>query len=227
VNLIACTGFHRQKYYPRGYKLWTATAQQVSDLLCSELEDGLQETSNGASPMKAGFIKIALEAKWEDCPLEAVEGAGSAAVKTGALMAVHTEKGALAERACTYFMGMGIRAQQLLFCHMDKRPDPGLHKALTSMGVMLEYDTFYRAKYDPSVNLWPLLQEMAAAGYADRVALATDMAEGELYRHIGGGPGLASLPGEIRRQLQERGFTAKHQEQLLGGNIARRLAGLN
>jgi hypothetical protein len=48
-----------------------------------------------------------------------------------------------------------------------------------------------------------------------------------MYRHIGGGPGLASLPGEIRRQLQDRGFTSKQQEQLLGGNITRRLAGLN
>jgi phosphotriesterase-related protein len=227
VNLIACTGFHRQKYYPSGYKLWNSTAEQVSDMLCAELEHGLEETTQGVGPAKAGFIKIALEAKWDECPREAVEGAGSAAVRTGALMAIHTEKGALAERACTHFMGMGIRPQQLLFCHMDKRPDAGLHRALTSMGVMLEYDTFYRPKYEPSLNLWPLLQEMAAAGYADRIALATDMAEGALYRHIGGGPGLASLPGEIRGQLKERGFTARQQEQLLGGNIARRLAGLN
>ena len=227
VNLIACTGFHRKKYYPRSYKLWSATAEQISALLCSELEVGLEETLLSGGPAKAGFIKIALEAQWEDCPLQAVEGAGIAAVKTGALMAIHTEKGALAERACTYFMGMGIRPQQLVLCHMDKRPDAGLHKALTSLGVMLEYDTFYRPRYEPSTNLWPLLQEMAAAGCADRIALATDMAEASLYRHIGGGPGLASLPGEIRRQLKERGFTAKQQEQLLGGNIARRLAGLN
>jgi phosphotriesterase-related protein len=140
-------------------------------------------------------------------------------------MAIHTEKGALAERACTYFMGMGVQPQQLLFCHMDKRPDAGLHKALTSMGLMLEYDTFYRPKYEPSVNVWPLLQELAAAGYADRIALATDMAEGELYRHIGGGPGLASLPHEIRHQLQERG--SGEATNSYGGNIARRLAGLN
>jgi phosphotriesterase-related protein len=227
VNLIACTGFHRQKYYPRGYKLWKFTAAQVSDLLCSELEKGLEETAESGGSTQAGFIKIALEAKWDDCPHEAVEGAGAAAAKTGALMAIHTEKGALAERACTNFLEMGLRPQQLLICHMDKRPDAGLHRALTSMGVMLEYDTFCRPKYEPSLNLWPLLQEMAAAGYADRIALATDMAEGELYRHIGGGPGLASLPGEVRRKLQEQGFTAKQQEQLLGGNIARRLAGLN
>jgi 5-phospho-D-xylono-1,4-lactonase len=226
VNLVACTGFHRKRYYPANPGLWQSSAGQITDLLCSELERGLQETNDTPIPVKAGFIKIALEAAWEDCPLEAMEGAGAAAVRTGALMAIHTEKGSLAERACIHFMDMGVAPEQLLFCHMDKRPDAGLHKALTSTGVVLEYDTFYRPKYDPAQHVWPLLHEMASAGYANRIALATDMAEGELYRHIGGGPGLASLPGEIRTQLSQRGFTESQQAQLLGGNIARRLAGL-
>jgi predicted metal-dependent phosphotriesterase family hydrolase len=227
VNLITCTGFHRRKYYPADHKLWEASADQVSDLLSVELEQGLEETANGTTPVKAGFIKIALETTWEDCPRAAVDGAGFAAVRTGALMAVHTEKGALAERACAHLIAIGVQPRQLLLCHMDKRPDVGLHKALTAMGAMLEYDTFYRAKYEPSVRLWPLLEAMASAGLTDHIALATDMAEGEFYRNIGGGPGLASFPREIRHQLGERGFTARQQGQLLGENITRRLAGLN
>jgi phosphotriesterase-related protein len=227
VNLIACTGFHRAKYYPADSELWQSSAAQIADLICTELERGLEESNDAPSPVKAGFIKIALEAAWEDCQLDAMEGAGAAAARTGALMAIHTEKGSLAERACLSFMDMGVAPTQLLFCHMDKRPDAGLHKALASTGVMLEYDTFYRPKYNPALHVWPLLHEMASSGYADRIALATDMAESELYRHIGGGPGLASLPGEIRTQLGQRGFTESQQAQLLGGNIARRLAGLN
>ena len=82
-------------------------------------------------------------------------------------------------------------------------------------------------KYDPAVHLWPLLERMVADGYADRIVLATDMAEAHQYRSIGGGPGLASLPGEIRTQLAQRGISRAAQQQLLGGNIARRLAGLN
>ena len=44
VHLIACTGFHRKKYYPPNYWLWEAGAQKVCDFLCSELEQGLVET---------------------------------------------------------------------------------------------------------------------------------------------------------------------------------------
>jgi len=142
-------------------------------------------------------------------------------------MEIHTEKGALAEKACIYFSDLGLSPNQLVLCHMDKRPDAGLHKELARLGVLLEYDTFYRPKYNPSEKLWPLIEQMVSAGFSDRVALATDMAEPELYRHIGGGAGLASLPGEIQEQLNIKGFPETARKQMIGGNIARRLAGIN
>jgi 5-phospho-D-xylono-1,4-lactonase len=226
VNLIACTGFHRKKYYPEEYWLWGASAQEVYDHLCSELEQGFHETLETKSPVRAGFIKIALESVWKNCPLAALEGAASAALKTKALLVIHTEQGALAEKACVYFTDMGVFPHQLVLCHMDKRPDLSLHKALADIGVLLEYDTFYRPKYDPATNLWPLVEQMVSAGFSDRVALATDMAEADLYHFIGGGPGLKSLPGEIQDKLKEKGFPETARNQMLGGNIACRLAGI-
>ena len=226
VNLVACTGFHRKKYYPPDHWLWQADAEQVCDYLCSELEHGLAETRETSSPVRAGFIKIALEAAWADCPASALEAAAEAAHRTRALLEIHTEKGALAERACIYFNGRDVSPSQLVLCHMDKRPDFSLHQALASFGALLEYDTFYRPKYNPDMNLWPLIEQLVALGHSRSIALGTDMAEAELYHSIGGGPGLASLPGEIRKQLKERGIPEPARKQLLGENIARRLAGL-
>jgi phosphotriesterase-related protein len=227
VNLIASTGFHRKKYYSPDYWLWKVDAEEIGDFLYGELEQGLSETLHTTSPIKAGFIKIALEANWTDCPHAALEGAAYAALKTKALMEIHTEKGALAEKACIYFMDLGLTPRQLVFCHMDKRPDISLQKELARLGVLLEYDTFYRPKYNPSANLWPLIEQMVSAGFSSHVVLATDMAEAEHYHFIGGGAGLASLPGEIRKQLTEKGIPEAARNQMLGGNIARRLAGLN
>jgi len=226
VNLIACTGFHRKKYYPENYWLWEAGAQKVSDFLCSELEVGLDETLETASPVRAGFIKIALETVWKSCPQAALEGAASAAYKTKALLLIHTERGALAEKACVYFSDMGIPPHQLVFCHMDKRPDPSLHKELANIGVLLEYDVFYRPKYEPTTNLWPLIEQMVSAGFSSSLAFATDMAEANLYHFIGDGPGLKSLPGEIHEKIRDLGYTEIAQKQMLGGNITRRLAGI-
>ncbi|MGB7877074.1 MAG: hypothetical protein WBL25_22040 [Anaerolineales bacterium] len=227
VNLIACTGFHRKKYYSQDYWLWEADAQKICDCLCSELEHGLVETLNTSSPVKAGFIKIALESTWAECPHAALEGAGFAALESKSLIAIHTEKGALAEKACIYFTNLGLSPKQIVLCHMDKRPDISLQKELARFGVLLEYDTFYRPKYDPSANLWPLIEKMVSSDFSNRIALATDMAEAELYRFIGGGAGLESLPGEIQNQLIEKGIPEADRLQMLGGNIARRLAGIN
>ena len=225
VDIIACTGFHRKKYYPPNYWLWGANDQKVCDYLCSELIQGLTETLNTSFIVKAGFIKIALETNWVDCPQPAIEGAAYAACKTKALMEIHTEKGALAEKACIYFMDKGVLPNQLVLCHMDKRPDISLHMALASLGVLLEYDTFYRPKYTPSTNLWPMIEKMVSVGLSTQIALATDMAEAAFYRNIGGGPGLQSLPGEIQEHLKFIGVTETARKQMLGGNIARRLAG--
>jgi predicted metal-dependent phosphotriesterase family hydrolase len=226
VNLIACTGFHRKKYYPSGHWLFSASAQKVCDSLCSELQQGLVETLDSPLPVKAGFIKIALESTWSESPQAALEGATSAAKLTGALVEIHTEKGALAEKVCLYFSDRGVPPHQLVLCHMDKRPDFSLHKALARLGVLLEYDTFYRPKYLPAARLWPLIEQMVSAGLSDRIALATDMAEPSLYHTIGGGPGLASLPGEVQQKLIAKGIPEVDRKQMLGGNIARRLAGI-
>ena len=227
VNLIACTGFHRKKYYPPDYWLWDADAHKISDSFYNELEQGLDETVDTFRPVRAGFIKIALEAKWNECPKAALEGAAFTASKTKALVEVHTEKGALAEKACIYFTDQGVSPQQLVLCHMDKKPDSSLHKALAEFGVLLEYDTFYRPQYDPQYNLWPLIDKMVNAGFSKYIALAMDMVDTSLYRSTGKGPGFSGLPGEIHEELAKRGYSESVREQMLGGNITRRLAGID
>jgi predicted metal-dependent phosphotriesterase family hydrolase len=70
------------------------------------LEQGLSETLKTLSPVRAGFIKIALESTWADCPHAALEGAAAAAYKSKALVEIHTEKGALAETSLHLFHGL-------------------------------------------------------------------------------------------------------------------------
>jgi len=226
VNLIACTGFHRKKYYAPKHWLWRASSDKIVEYFSSELEQGLAETRASPTPVKAGFIKIALEGNWKDTPQVALEGVAITAVKLKSLIEIHTEKGGLAEKVCIYLNDFGVQPSQLVLCHMDKRPDVCLHTALARFGVLLEYDTFYRQKYNPSLNLWPLILQMVIAGYSDRIALATDMAESSMYHSIGGGPGLKGLPTEIKSQLSKNGVPEQAIQQMLGKNIARRLAGL-
>ena len=226
VNIVACTGFHRRKYYPPDHWLFSASDTRITEHFIADYTTVLEECRNSQKQVRAGFIKIALEAEWKDTPQAALEATAAAALETGALIEIHTEKGVLAEKAVIYFEDRRILPRQLVLCHMDKRPDLGLHTEIVKFGAMLEYDTFHRPKYNPETRLWPLLLAMVAAGFGSSIALATDMAEKEMYASIGKGPGLASLPESISRRLENAQINKEIIRQLTGGNIARRLAGL-
>lgn len=227
VNIIACTGFHRRKYYPSTNEFWSLNSQSAADLFISELSVGLKETLPSKQTVQAGFIKIALEESWGKSPRDFLEAAAFAAAKTGAVLEIHTEKGALSAEIPMFFEKLGVLPVQLVICHIDKLVDFGVHTELAKAGVLLEYDTFFRPKYKPEEYLWPLIDRMVNAGLGHRVALATDMAEKEMYHAIGRGPGLASLPGKIQTRLKERGISENIIKQLVGGNIAARLARIN
>lgn len=226
INIIACTGFHRKKYYPPDHWLFTAQAGKIFNYLAAECNVGMVEWAGENNHPRAGFIKIALESVWKDTPQAGLEAAAAASRETGALLEIHTEKGLLAEKAALYFTDHGVESRQLVLCHMDKRADFCLHAELSRFGVLLEYDTFFRPKYQPELNVWPLILAMVNAGLSEHIALATDMAEADLYKSIGNGPGLASLPGIIQSRLDQMGIPLKSIQEMLGGNIARRLAGL-
>ena len=227
VQIIACTGFHRRKYYPPDDELFRANEERIADIFLGELTQSLLECANEPRNIRAGFIKIALEADWREIPQAPLEAAAAVAAESGALIEVHTEKGLLAEKAIIFFEDRHVNARQIVLCHMDKRPDPGLHAEIAKYGALLEYDTFYRPKYNPEQGVWPLIAVMIEHGLGNRIALATDMAEKEMYAAIGGGPGLASLPRDIRTRLEEMKIPDTTLRGFIGENIARRLAGID
>ncbi len=224
VHVIASTGFHRRRYYGDHAPLWEQSAAEAAVTMHGEIMAGLVESRDNEEPVRPGVIKIALEATLAETPRHLLEAAAAVCRETGYAIEAHTEQGASVELFLDYFLDEGVEPQRLVFCHVDKRPDLALHQSLAEAGVLLEYDTFYRPKYAPDANLWPLLEQMFASGYAGSLALATDMADAALWQRLGGGPGLVGLITQIRPRLEQMGFDALTIQQLLGGNIVGRLA---
>jgi phosphotriesterase-related protein len=224
VHIVACTGFHLRKYYPLQAATWCWSEEQAANFFTLELTRGLSETLDWKAPVRAGFIKVACEANLENSAQSLLCGAAEASRRCGAALEIHTEKGQAAESILDFFISRQVEAGRLVLCHMDKRPDFGLHRELAQAGVLLEYDTLFRSKYEPEKNFWPLLEKMAAAGLDGSVALAADLADSADWTVNGGQPGLPGLPAQIRPRLLEMGFPGKVVNRLLGGNIAARLA---
>ena len=218
VQIIACTGFHRQRYYAPDAKVWRMTAAQATDLFVAEIEGGLIETRD-RTPVYPGFIKIAAEASFAQSSRTLFEAAAAACLRTGLAIEMHTEQGADVETILPFFLDRGVTPARLIFCHVDKRPDFGLHRELASAGVTLEYDTIFRPKYGPEQNLWPLLTQMIDDGLAGQVALATDMAEQRMWADVGP----VAFARDIPYRLQAMGVDEATIRQLMGGNIVKQL----
>ncbi len=224
VHIVACTGFHLRRYYPPDYPLFGADPGSACELFVTELRAHLTETNDSATPVCAGFIKIACEATLKGSPVHLIEAAVRASLDTGAGIEVHTEQGSDAERIARAMLDFGLPPGKLVLCHIDKRPDLALHRELAQQGILLEYDTFYRPKYDPERHLWPLLEGMIEAGLADHVAVATDMADAAMWSTLGDGPGLTGLFTQIIPRLHALGCDEATIRRLTGENIVARLA---
>ncbi|HOU41108.1 MAG TPA: hypothetical protein PK829_07555 [Promineifilum sp.] len=246
VAIVAATGFHRRRYYPPDAPLFALSAEAAASYFLGEIRGGLEETrgkdpspqpspggrgsktepsppGRGGENVYPGVIKMAAEATLAESPAALFAAAAAVAAETGYAIEVHTERGAAVEALLAYFVDRGVAPERLVFCHVDKRPDVGLHRELAAAGVLLEYDTFYRPQYDPERGVWPLLAQMLAAGWGQRIALATDMADPALWAELGGGPGLPGIFTVIKPRLEQMGADAATVAGLLGGNICARL----
>ena len=212
VAIIAATGFHLRRYYVEP-GIWAQEPGIVEAFFTRELQEG-----------PAGFVKAAVPADPEACDVpRLLRAAARAALATGAMLLVHTERGQGVEVLRRLLDAAGLPPEQVMLSHVDKRPDHALHAELAADGYLLGYDTFLRPKYDPDANVWPLVAAILDAGHADRVALGLDLAERELWRFAGHPEGLLALPGSIAARLEALGAPTAARDALLGGNVLRRL----
>jgi phosphotriesterase-related protein len=217
LHIAAVTGFHLSGFYPADFWLWRASEQDAASYFVNELTTGLQEKEGSlAAAIKVGFLD-----KIEGQTRVLMEAAAEAARQTGAGVLFHTEGGHNVEALPLFFEDRGVPISRLYLCHVDRRPDIGLHRELAAAGALLGYDSFIRPDTKPEQNVWPLLVAMVNGGLAGRIAISLDMARKSRWQHYGGGPGLVALPDNILPRLHHEGFSETDVAGLVGQNVVR------
>lgn len=221
VHITATTGAHQQKYYPPKHWLWAASSEKAAAFFVEELTVGMHETGG---TIRATTIKIGYEGIIDEQTRTVMDAAAEASRRTGALILFHTERGNNVEALIPFFADRGVAPDRLYLCHVDKRPDVGLHRELARAGVLLGYDTFARPKYDPDRGAWRLIQTLVADGLGTQIAVGLDMALSAMWRHYGGQPGLCFLADYVIPRLRAEDVPDTIIRQLTATNIAQHLA---
>ena len=221
VTVAAVTGFHLRKYYAPDHWLWQTSEQAASQYFSDELTEGMRDSS---SRVRASLIKIGFDGSFDGQTGVLMRAAAHAARVAHVPILFHTEAGRNVDTLIPFFEANGVRPEQLYICHVDKRPDLGLHRELAHAGVLLGYDTFGRPKYDPDRNVWPLMHAMLDAGLDGSIAIGLDFASSVNWQQYGGGPGLLMLPEVIIPRLKAEGVPNETIARLTARNIAEHLA---
>lgn len=218
VKIIAVTGFHKQFYYPKDFFLWRADIKTAEEFFVSEVEECLFECRGKKSIMSAEIIKIPFIGELEGQYLRLTTAAINASLKTDTPILVHTDQGLNVEKIAAFLEEKGIEPSMVTLHHVDKRPDLDLHIRLAQKGYLLEYDTFLRPKYAPEKNLWPLIANMAEAGYANSIAAGSDIYENEMWDTLLAGGGLSAFFNSIKARLGELKISEEAIKKITGGN---------
>jgi predicted metal-dependent phosphotriesterase family hydrolase len=223
VALVAATGFHLRRYHPEADSPWTRDADLLVEQFTAELTVGMEDPDGRRLTARAGVVKAAHAGTLGRDGERMLVAAAAAAHAAGALLVIHTERGAGVEGLAALLLEQPLPSASVMLCHVDKRPDARLHAELARAGFLLEYDTFLRPKYDPRDHVWPLLETLLADGHERSIACGLDLADHALWRFGGDPVGMAGLPDVVAPELRHRGASAAQVRRLTGANVLERL----
>ncbi|MFE7074307.1 phosphotriesterase [Streptomyces sp. NPDC057620] len=221
VHVVAATGLHQAVHYAPEVldRLRGGLRGGLAHVFVSELTEGL-----ATSGVRAGFIKVAggfhaldAHARWT------MTAAAEAHHATRAPIAVHLELGTGALDVLDLLCGeLGVAPAGVILGHLNRSPDPVVHRQAAESGVYLAFDGPSRANHATDWRMPDAVRDLADAGFGDRLLLGGDTTTAGA-RSVNGGPGMPYLLHRVRPRL-ELALGSELVERVLTANPQRAFA---
>ncbi|MGW0767725.1 phosphotriesterase family protein [Streptomyces sp. NPDC002676] len=197
VHVVCATGLHQAAQYSE--ELLAGLRGRLADVFVSELTEGI-----GTTGVRAGLIKVAggfhaldAHARWT------MTAAAEAHHATGAAIAVHLELGTGALDVLDLLCGeLGVPGERVVLGHLNRSPDPVVHRQAAASGCWLAFDGPSRAHHTTDWQMPEAVRALAEAGFGDRLLLGGDTVVAGA-RSVDGGPGMPYLLRRVRPRLEE------------------------
>jgi phosphotriesterase-related protein len=205
VHLVAATGLHQAAHYAPGL-LERLRSRGLAAFFTAELTEGMltgDDPDGPRGPARAGMVKVAgMFHGLDGHAREVMAAAAEAHHATGAPIGVHHEMGtAAADVLALLTEELGVPAASVLLGHLNRFPDPGLHRELAASGAYLAFDGPSRAHHATDWRLLGCLEDLAAAGHADQLLIGGDTTSATARAATGGGPGVPYLLRVLRPRI--------------------------
>jgi phosphotriesterase-related protein len=226
VNVIGCTGVHKESYYLDSHWRFHYSVEQIADLWQSEIENGMERSGYegpivNRSSAKAGLIKVGSD--YQNIPSatrKAFEAAALTHARTGAPILTHSEYGTMMLNQVELLLSFGVQPNHVIISHGDRNPDWFVHRDVAQTGAFLEYDCPGRVKYFPESTIIDLIRKMFEISLGGHLLLGGDNARRSYWKSYGGGPGIAYLLRSFLPRLKREGFSDAQVQQLAAQNAS-------
>lgn len=186
VQIVGTAGFNKGFLWDakipgetRTYREWIdrATEDELTQFIIDEVEIGMQGTGVRAGQVKFGTGYNAIS------PLEVktIRAAARAHLVTGAPIHSHTEAGTMALEQMKYLREEGVDLHNVSFGHMDRNPDPWMHRKIAETGAYLCFDGIAKVKYNPESVRIKCILDLAKAGFQRQILVSGDTARKSYY----------------------------------------------
>ncbi|MFE7853612.1 phosphotriesterase [Streptomyces sp. NPDC057403] len=195
VRVVCATGLHQAAHYSG--QLLEELRGRLAEVFVAELTQGI-----GTSGVRAGLIKVAggfhaldAHARWT------MTAAAEAHHATGAPIAVHLEMGTGALDVLDLLCGsLGVEPHRVILGHLNRSPDPVVHRQAAEAGAYLAFDGPSRAHHATDWRMPQAVRALAEAGFGHRLLLGGDTVVAGA-RSVDGGPGMPYLLRRVRPRL--------------------------
>ena len=206
LHIIACTGFHMQRFYPASHWTFTASETELTDIYVSELTEGMYCGGERRIASKAGFIKNATEEPdFDETDRRRLTAAAKANLLTGAPLLCHTNKSALTH--IPFLLDLGVDPESIIVAHLDKSnlPPEDYHFEIAGMGVFLEFDSIVNSWRNTKEEEITLIKKMLDKGFSKQLMLGSDPVRTSFKSYAPSGEGLDYIPLVFLGLLRDAG----------------------
>ncbi len=222
IKIIATAGFNKAIMWPGRMRDQNITFQawidarsraEIRDHIASEITTGLDGTAIKGGVVKFGTGYNTISAA-EDKVLRATLDAHK---ETNAPIHSHTELGTLILEQLAIVKEEGVDPSRLTIAHVDRNPDPWVHRKAAETGVFMCFDGISRVKYHPESVLIDCIIKLVQRGHEKQIMIGGDIARRTMYRNYGeGGLGLGYiLESWVPRFIEEAGEAGFDGKQLI------------
>jgi predicted metal-dependent phosphotriesterase family hydrolase len=225
IHVVATSGFYVEACLPAFAR--TASVEQLTEFLLSELTEGADGTTIRPGLLKSGVGRPVIEG----VELRCAQAVARAQRITNVAITTHTSAssrfeilgGNLGTQHLDVFEAEGIDPGRVIIGHTDENADIRQLLALAKRGAYVQFDVIGKTHWLLDETRVELLARLVDGGYGDHLLLSTDRNRVSELK-VKGGPGYGHLLLSFVPKLRQAGFDEATLRQILVTNPARILA---